>query len=394
MVTASHRGAWRASSSTPPGIQRVTTWMRGRATPASALILLSIVLLIKVGGDLRLDRLLGGSNAAYTWRGKLNGMLPATLGGKDDSRAYAAAMATCSATLPVPQPLLVMDTPTDPPISVAVHPAAADIYISKPILDGDVAHMHMLMDLQNLKTLLESAVPGSAEAGGQGSLVVDVGANIGVVSLYFARLGYQLVSFEPVPHNFQRLAFSACLARELYDSSLTLFNAIVGNSPGQMFPMASHVKNMGHSKVVPGGTGLQQGMSQTSTLVNSTSLDVALGPMCADGRRPLLMKVDVEGFEGFVLDGARHVLQDCPPLFIFIELNKALIDGHEDKAPMRMVDILNLLHQSGYDLLSVALREKWDTAFWSQGSDGIRSFLSRIDPVLDWGDYLFRHKSA
>ena len=71
------------------------------------------------------------------------------------------------------------------------------------------------------------------------------------------------------------------------------------------------------------------------------------------GRSPTHVKIDVEGFEGAVLEGGREVLSGHPAPLLFLELhNQILRDRGEDPKA-----VLTLLERQGYKVLDPAPEE-------------------------------------
>ena len=139
-----------------------------------------------------------------------------------------------------------------------------------------------------------------------GDVVVDVGANIGyMTSLFAARVGAagSVEAFEPHPRVFARLERNVERLRpDGTFGSIRIHRVALGGRDGaaQLLEPASFNMNQGASTVAPGdagsisGPGLEIAMARFDSLLGDR--DVAL------------LKVDVEGFEGEVLAGARCAL--------------------------------------------------------------------------------------
>jgi FkbM family methyltransferase len=305
---------------------------------------------------------------------------------------FSRAIRTCSNRMKIPNPFIVVETKSNPSFVISCHAPYEDIFISSTILN-DESNMFMLNELEQLKNIIDSTPNLRSD------VVIDVGANIGVFSLYMASHGKTVYSFEPVPANYEKIAFSACMNKELYDRNMTSINLIVSNEAGKSYPMASFYSNMGHSGVL---TGEEVGfnaasMKYISSLINTTTLDLALVDICDPLNPPLMMKMDTEGFEGFVLDGARTIMKTCPPSYIFAELNKKYIEGHKHP-PMKLLDIFMFLKSAGY-VLTMSPNffgeddggpHKYAPGFW-RNDTSLKEFVDKLDPILHWGDYLFYH---
>lgn len=147
-----------------------------------------------------------------------------------------------------------------------------------------------------------------------GSLVLDIGANIGAHTLHLAQLvgpNGRVMAFEPTDFAFRKLSRNLDLnpslaARvEAYHCFLTDHDgASVPNAIYSSWPLAKeaglHAKHLGREM-------------QTET-AQARSLDSILGER-AD-RKVQLVKLDVDGFECDVLRGATAMLRDVRPIFV------------------------------------------------------------------------------
>ncbi|WP_345570155.1 FkbM family methyltransferase [Nonomuraea rosea] len=138
--------------------------------------------------------------------------------------------------------------------------------------------------------------------------IVDVGANIGAYACTgAARLPQdgRLIAFEPVPENV------AYLRRNVADNQLggrvTVEQMAVGAASGELTIHLSGEQSGKHS-----AAAANVGTSAGAVTVPMTSIDAYL-----DGNDlgpPDVVKIDVEGYEGFVLQGAAQALASAPTL--------------------------------------------------------------------------------
>jgi FkbM family methyltransferase len=145
-----------------------------------------------------------------------------------------------------------------------------------------------------------------------GAVVVEVGANIGTHTLFFARhVGHAgaVIAFEP-----QRLVFQ-CLCANMALNSVTNVQCrqqAVGAAPGEIrVPTLDPSREQNYGGLsLEGGPPLQASHQGESTpLVTIDSLNLA---RCA------LIKVDVEGMERAVLEGSAKTIARCVPL-LYVE---------------------------------------------------------------------------
>lgn len=136
---------------------------------------------------------------------------------------------------------------------------------------------------------------------------VDVGANVGSYTvLAGAAVGARCFAFEPVPETFARLVDNARLNH--LDDRARCVNVGVGAEDGELW-FSGDLDTVNHV-LAAGETSAQ------AVKVKVASLDSLLG-----GESPALIKIDVEGFETPVLDGAQAVLKRPSLHAVIMELN-------------------------------------------------------------------------
>jgi FkbM family methyltransferase len=165
-----------------------------------------------------------------------------------------------------------------------------------------------------------------------GSLVVDVGANVGFFSLRFAEWvgnGGEVIAIEPEDQNYNRLV-SALEGKGLSNRVRTL-KAVAAAAPGVMLLEINPLHPADH-KLSRDGVGVA---------VDAVALDDLFS---GEGRRaPSLVKIDVQGAEMMVLEGARKILREYRPA-LFVELHEQGLRRFGTSVSA----ILNHLSESGY----------------------------------------------
>ncbi|MBN1472202.1 MAG: FkbM family methyltransferase [Syntrophaceae bacterium] len=136
---------------------------------------------------------------------------------------------------------------------------------------------------------------------------VDIGANAGSYTILACyAVGARGVAFEPVPSTYKRLVENMRLNH--LDKKVKCINKGVGAQQGTIaFTIDSDTTN--HALA----TGEQ---CINKVIIEVTSLDVAL-----HGEYPKLIKIDVEGYETQVLEGAQEILKNQTLNAVIIELN-------------------------------------------------------------------------
>jgi FkbM family methyltransferase len=138
-----------------------------------------------------------------------------------------------------------------------------------------------------------------------GDVALDVGANIGWYSLLLQRLsepGANIFAFEPDPRTYRLLC--ANLAANAADR-VSALNLALGAAPDTLELRRYKDSNNGRHTLIPGAG------SADIVRVRVETLESFWGSQGLSARPIRLLKVDVEGFEYFVLRGAGELLGRC-----------------------------------------------------------------------------------
>lgn len=137
-------------------------------------------------------------------------------------------------------------------------------------------------------------------------LMVDVGANVGCYTILAAgEVGAQVIACEPVPATYSHL-MAQIHANQLQKQVITINSAIGADTGSVAFTSTLDTVNR-----VATASDLQ------TIQVPLNSLDELLKPYPT----PILLKIDVEGYENEVLKGAKSLLTQPNLCAILIELN-------------------------------------------------------------------------
>lgn len=162
--------------------------------------------------------------------------------------------------------------------------------------------------------------------------VLDVGANFGETTLTMASFtgpkGH-VYSFEVMPDTFKQLTKNVNLNPQ-FEDRITLINKPVADSSGNIFSFKRPKNNFGNTRLFA---------STSSELTESITLDDFVEQNKI--RKVDLIKIDVEGFERKVIEGALQLISTHKPKVHF-EVNQNYIDNSDVEW------IFNQLHQLGY----------------------------------------------
>ena len=171
-----------------------------------------------------------------------------------------------------------------------------------------------------------------------GDWLIDIGANMGVVSLVAAKkvgpLG-KVFAFEPQPDNFQRLTYNAGLNGF---TNVTLIQKGLGNLAGT-FPMSKAREDNDGLYKIDGHHNPDMGVMVEVVTLDSFVEEVK--PPKID-----LIKIDVEGYEPNVIRGAIQTLKKFRPT-LFVEVVDTQLKEFGESAP----DLVSLLGQQGYRIV-------------------------------------------
>jgi len=146
------------------------------------------------------------------------------------------------------------------------------------------------------------------------SLFVDVGANIGLSTIAASQIGLAdaFIAIEPVPENYRLLEMNL----QLNDVRHCATHLAAVSDKAGVVTMEIARADSGDHRVrtsqnfrMLGRAGELRNESQRETMdVSSLSLDQLLPRQLG-----VLIKIDVQGHESFVLEGARQLIQVCHP---------------------------------------------------------------------------------
>lgn len=148
-----------------------------------------------------------------------------------------------------------------------------------------------------------------------GATVFDIGAFEGELSLFFAALTGKtgrVYSFEPHPEHFLALSMRAC--EEPCANVFPYCRAISATAGHQVLFLAPDETAQSSSIMPELGSESRLGAGVRRCLVETDTVD---GFSRSIGRIPDFIKIDTEGAERLVLEGARRVIESTYPTLVF-----------------------------------------------------------------------------
>lgn len=144
-------------------------------------------------------------------------------------------------------------------------------------------------------------------------LLIDVGANLGHILIPMLNHGYAktAIGFEPDSVNF-RLCSANVLINDLA-GKVTLHNFALGSSENQILEFELSEDNSGDHRIkVSDSDGAYAEANRKKTIIKSTTLDSFFPSLPSP--RSCLIWIDVQGYEGHVLSGAKKFLEQRTPI--------------------------------------------------------------------------------
>lgn len=151
-----------------------------------------------------------------------------------------------------------------------------------------------------------------------GMTFVDVGANIGLFSIIAAKIvgsSGKVYAFEPEPENYSLLKDNVALNNT---TAIVTENKAVGSKRGTL-PLTIEKNSIGtHSLLEKTDSNIER-----TVRVDVITLDDYFKGL---GSPIDVLKIDVEGYEPFVLQGSQKLLNNVD--FVFMEFNKTDVETH------------------------------------------------------------------
>jgi FkbM family methyltransferase len=164
--------------------------------------------------------------------------------------------------------------------------------------------------------------------------VLDIGAHIGLVTLPAAAVVAQsgkVYAFEPASAN-RRLLCDHLRRNDV--GNVEVINALVGDSDRDEVPFFERDEDSGMNSVVL--------RKEPEAYAETAKRQIALDSFCAErALLPEVIKIDVEGYEIEVLNGARRTIGDARPrIFLSVHPRELRLLGHSTDELRALIDEL------------------------------------------------------
>lgn len=224
-------------------------------------------------------------------------------------------------------------TITEPPFWISLHDRWFDLLRWNSIYNQGTYYEVGL-------TKLFDGILNNTESPG---LVIDIGMNIGWFSLLSRSHGHSVAALEPNPIMHTRVCESLALNNWDKDGSVKIYQYGLGNVESIMNLTTG--KNPGGSSFLGDRLAPKFRKNFPVKVVRLDDIAKQEGWLQPDAQQIHLMKIDVEGFEYFVIQGCIKIIQSGKVSNIIME------NSSENKS--NVISALDMLYTSGYKIRSI-----------------------------------------
>ena len=177
--------------------------------------------------------------------------------------------------------------------------------------------------------------------GGEGAFY-DIGANIGIYSLYYAKIhSGNVYSFEPSVFNLRQLAKNVSINN--LNDQVTIISNPLSDSSG----IATFINGNDQEGGALSAFGVNYGFDgkPINSAIKYSVIGFQLDDLLANGvisEPPSIIKIDVDGIEHLILNGSKNILEMESLQSVFIEVNDAFKE--------QSTRVKSILDRSGFKL--------------------------------------------
>lgn len=170
-------------------------------------------------------------------------------------------------------------------------------------------------------------------------LVVDIGANLGQFAESVRARGYRgrMISVEPLPD------IHACLPRARVAQPWTTVCTAIGDTTGRVDIHAPPNHSLASIKSISQAGAAMIGAETAGTRVVTVDLTTVDRLLADDPAQHIFLKVDTQGYERQVLDGARATLPRCEGLLLELPIEHLYDDVWSFNEALAYIDDLGFV---------------------------------------------------
>ena len=210
---------------------------------------------------------------------------------------------------------------------------------------------------------------------------IDIGANIGLISLAAAKLGAEVNAFEPLPRNIQifntNFSLNSGLRARIWPVALTSNSAVQDSSLMKIYSPEGNAGATSSNRTWNIGKKVP-----VEVIVEIKTLDECVFEFLLLKKMDItIIKIDVEGMEYSVLNGATQVLDNFSPIVI-LEWRPDKLSEVERSQLMKL-----LASRNNYEVLEVVYDISrstlvWSDVDWQKSSENLAFFPTSLKDTL------------
>jgi FkbM family methyltransferase len=198
------------------------------------------------------------------------------------------------------------------------------------------------------------------------SVAVDVGANIGNHSIFFAERFKSVFAIEASPKTFKLLSFNI---EQSELPNITALNVALGERHDSLL-FSEHRTSVGRSGIISQDNKYSKTLAEQDGKQFIVQVERGDEVIAANTDEPVsLIKIDVEGFETSVIRGLKGTIVRYKPMILLEQLATEVNNG--------TTDAIEVLRELGYQ-----------SFFHLQSTVGIRQRYARLLYKLIFGDHI------
>ena len=181
--------------------------------------------------------------------------------------------------------------------------------------------------------------------------IIDVGGNVGWYTLILGKLGYNLVTFEPLKMNYYILNKNYCLNKEI---NVTLINKGLFPEEKRCY-IYSPGNNIGDGITNCNGKFLENSVNNGEIILTKLSNYMSY----FENKNLAMIKMDIEGLEGKAFESGIEFITNYHVPFIFMEFNPKYLRGYGTNPQEFLenfinngykINVLNFFEKTNYDI--------------------------------------------
>lgn len=171
------------------------------------------------------------------------------------------------------------------------------------------------------------------------SSIIDIGANEGQFAKFIQKHFplSDIYCFEPIPEAYHRLEKWA----DKMNSRIHIYNMAIGEENGTI-DFYIHESHPTSSSILRATSLHPFGKSQNKITISIVSIDDFIQANKINLKKDILVKMDVQGYERYVIKGGGHLLSEA----VACKLEIIIFDYYEGQS--NLLDIFNRMYELGY----------------------------------------------